>query len=1219
MRNFKKIIVIFLSAIFLCVLGVACKNNNNNSSENEPKFNITEDEISIKVDESYLLTVEGDKIEGVSWASDNPLVASVDENGKITGLTEGFCIITATAGEDSDACKVEVVAASENVQTPFPQLILSHTSVDMLIGGEFPVDGEVYYDGNLQDNVTLQWSSSDTTIVDVDGSGANVVLQAKDKVGTATITVSVNFESIYLEERITVIVKNQSKLVLSDTELDFALFPTLSGEYVSQPQTVKILEIEFNNVPFTGDVEVSLENESEDGIISWEYADKQIEIRANKFGDATLKVSFTVGEETFSSDISISAHQGLLSGVNASHEMQEFNGETVTVWNIEKEHDTFAFTSEYVESLKENGVKAVRVWMKNTAVQMVAGENMPIAGSADVQTAEDWFAFSIGRRYYDKNYKPETLNPNYWDNSKFSYFDTVLTPNGLSEFEIKFANNTSTGVLYVECFENDYPVLSGVNGVQKERKDLFVTRTETINGEETIVYRVETMLDNDADRGKGFKVSSAYVEDLKALGATNVKVYYKSDGQVYAMQGYFYTEDGWMSAMWNTPSDEWTVLMRSNTEALNIAIEDLERTHFCFGDDPYATWVELYLEVQVPPSFDEAKDITVEGVNGWLQEDGNGVITLPELESSATQVWLDSQKVTASVSNGIITLDIGADKAMALGFTLGADYDLYVKDDNGTVYKTQFKYVTKAITNFEEFNSIRNDVSNYLLRGYYYVVNDIDATGKLFAGINANLAAGAVLDGGYHTIKNLVIDHPNDTNSQSAQYNAIELFASTYANSTVKNITFENITMETDTDAINMFKWSLIGSNMGTIENVILALGAQSFRAFEGLAGTNSGIIQNCVVNTTRVTEVDWKMTSYITASNTGTVTNCIANVVNTDIPLIATDDNAENTTAYILMDNTKALVVQAIENYGLPTEVKGMYEKLTVLELTGISYSKEFVSFGDTTVEAFAVTKPTTNFAFTADYIDSLKVNGIKAVRVYSQGAQIYFTADSHPNAYVGFDWVGSASTSWQVINFGGRYNTSGNYATQSVWNTVLTPDELAQYSFTWATANSTSAYFYVETLTDNYALTGIAGVASGYDDKAYTVNAVEDNTVYKVNVALTYGGNYGGQNYGNGFMLSSALIAELQAQGVKSFDIMFRTDKGGAFALQGYSLDVALDANANYASAILGTGEEYKTLITGVSIDDAMKTHIHLSRVNGSELPTYIEFYLVLKDSSK
>ena len=95
---------------------------------------------------------------------------------------------------------------------------------------------------------------------------------------------------------------------------------------------------------------------------------------------------------------------------------------------------------------------------------------------------------------------------------------------------------------------------------------------------------------------------------------------------------------------------------------------------------------------------------------------------------------------------------------------------------------------------------------------------------------------------------------------------------------------------------------------------------------------------------------------------------------------------------------------------------------------------------------------------------------------------------------------------------------------------------------------------------------------------------------------------------------MLSSVFIEELKAQGVKSFDIMFRTDKGGAFALQGYSMDIALDANANYASAILGTGEEYKVLISNVAIEDASKTHLHLSRVNGSELPTYIEFYLVL-----
>ena len=649
--------------------------------------------------------------------------------------------------------------------------------------------------------------------------------------------------------------------------------------------------------------------------------------------------------------------------------------------------------------------------------------------------------------------------------------------------------------------------------------------------------------------------------------------------------------------MWNDPSDEWTPLMCSNTEVMNIALEDLARTHFCFGSNPYATWVELYFAIEIPPQFDETKDITVEGLNGWLQADGKGVIEFPEFNISSTQVWLGGKKVSATVSNGKVTLDIGSDKASALGFSLGADYDVYVKDENGTIYKTQFKYVTKAIKDFDDFNNIRSDISNYLLRGYYYIVNDIDASGRLFAGFNANLASNSVIDGGYHTIKNLVIDHPNDTNGQSAQYNAVEIFASTYTNSTIKNMMFENVMVETDTDAVYLFKWSLVGSNMGTIENVVLTLGAQPFRAFEGLAGSNSGIIKNCIVNTTRVVEIDWKMTSYITASNTGTVANCIANVVNAEIPLIAADSNALNTTAYMLVNKTKASVMQAIESYGLPAEVKAMYNKLTVLEMTGISYTKELVLFNENTVQAFALTKPTTSFAFTADYVETLKANGVKAVRVYSQGTQVYFTADTHPYEYVGFDWEGSSTADWQVINFGGRYNTAGNYASQRVWNTVLTPDELLSYSFTWATTNATSAYFYVEVLVDNYELTGVAGVSAGYNDQAYMVSVVDGKTVYKVNTSLTYGGNYGGQNYGNGFMLSSALIAELKAQGVISFDIMFRTDKGGAFAVQGYSTSIGLDATANYSGAILGTGEEYKSLLAGVAIDDAAKTHITIS----------------------
>lgn len=48
----------------------------------------------------------------VSWLSSNPSVASVDQNGKVTGKSEGVCIISATAGGVTATCDVVVQEAA---------------------------------------------------------------------------------------------------------------------------------------------------------------------------------------------------------------------------------------------------------------------------------------------------------------------------------------------------------------------------------------------------------------------------------------------------------------------------------------------------------------------------------------------------------------------------------------------------------------------------------------------------------------------------------------------------------------------------------------------------------------------------------------------------------------------------------------------------------------------------------------------------------------------------------------------------------------------------------------------------------------------------------------------------------------------------------------------------------------------------------------------------
>ena len=114
----------------------------------------------------------------VSWSSSNPSVATV-EGGLVTALAEGMATITATAGDQSATCMVNVSKA--------PVILLgitfNVTQLQMEQGQQYsltvlPVPSDAALEG------TLEWSSSDSSIVTVSSDGRLLAVNA----GKATVT-----------------------------------------------------------------------------------------------------------------------------------------------------------------------------------------------------------------------------------------------------------------------------------------------------------------------------------------------------------------------------------------------------------------------------------------------------------------------------------------------------------------------------------------------------------------------------------------------------------------------------------------------------------------------------------------------------------------------------------------------------------------------------------------------------------------------------------------------------------------------------------------------------------------------------------------------------------------------------------------------------------------------------------------------------------------------
>ena len=142
---------------------------------------VSADSVSLYKGETKTLTATTD-LDGkkVVWSSSDPKIATVDSNGKITAISEGVVLITATAEDNSNAKATCTVTVSVKKVT---SVTISAASKTVKVGDTFtltatvaPADAE---------NKKVTWSSSNPSVATVTAGG---VVQALSK-GTAVITV----------------------------------------------------------------------------------------------------------------------------------------------------------------------------------------------------------------------------------------------------------------------------------------------------------------------------------------------------------------------------------------------------------------------------------------------------------------------------------------------------------------------------------------------------------------------------------------------------------------------------------------------------------------------------------------------------------------------------------------------------------------------------------------------------------------------------------------------------------------------------------------------------------------------------------------------------------------------------------------------------------------------------------------------------------------------
>ncbi len=126
-----------------------------------------------------------DDMSKVEWSSSSDTIATVDENGKVTALTEGEVIITA---------KKAGYTATTTIKTkriPLGSIAIKNVITEMLKGKSEKL--EVIFDpDNTTDPRDIEWSSSDEDVAIVDENGVVTALKA----GEVTITAKSSMEGV---------------------------------------------------------------------------------------------------------------------------------------------------------------------------------------------------------------------------------------------------------------------------------------------------------------------------------------------------------------------------------------------------------------------------------------------------------------------------------------------------------------------------------------------------------------------------------------------------------------------------------------------------------------------------------------------------------------------------------------------------------------------------------------------------------------------------------------------------------------------------------------------------------------------------------------------------------------------------------------------------------------------------------------------------------------
>lgn len=206
----------------------------------------------------------------VTWSSDAPAIASVDNSGRVTGNLEGDAIITVTTvdGGHTDTCSVTILPVPPSgVTLDKNTLALENEDTETLTATVSPPEAA---------DRTVSWSSSDTSVASVSDNGDGSADVTANGNGNATITVTTNTGGL-TNECIVTVTSNDAEIVQNALDTLTSLQvnnPTSWSPDIIAPSDINGVDFTFIARTATGGADMNISGDGKTANVDRDWSDE---------------------------------------------------------------------------------------------------------------------------------------------------------------------------------------------------------------------------------------------------------------------------------------------------------------------------------------------------------------------------------------------------------------------------------------------------------------------------------------------------------------------------------------------------------------------------------------------------------------------------------------------------------------------------------------------------------------------------------------------------------------------------------------------------------------------------------------------------------------------------------------------------------------------------------------------------------------------------------